>query len=181
MTEQEIIERLKELVEMGTSRRKIEMHLKMPINQLSGVMNGKKTFPAKWKSKLEFYITAARFAHDGFREQIEAVLNVPGIAETKKEAISDLIDKGVAIVHTTEEKTERIDPFSHQGEEIIDQARQIQSKSFRTSKELDHLIRISGDKDTLEALKCELDFNEMVSSDNKRVFLTRINFKLSRL
>jgi hypothetical protein len=122
MTEQEIIDSLNELVEMGTSRRKIEQHLNMPINQLSGVMNGKKRFPAKWKAKLEFYITAAKFANDAYKEQVEALLNSPVYAQAKKEAFTDLVDKGVAITLTTRDKTERIDPFSPEGEKVMNQA-----------------------------------------------------------
>lgn len=79
MTEQEIIESLEKLVAEGIKKATIEKELGMPINTLSGIMNQKRAFPAKWKYKLKRYIAFKNhfklYADEAFRKAVLDTLN----------------------------------------------------------------------------------------------------------
>ena len=50
----------KELIEkinaLGFKKKKIETDLVMPLNSLSGMLNGKRVIPVKWAKKLSDYV-----------------------------------------------------------------------------------------------------------------------------
>jgi hypothetical protein len=100
---EELKKAILEVVDTGVRLKAIEETLRMPANSLSGMLSGSRPFPKKWIPKLEAYVKLHK---------------IP--ATISKEIISDLVNKGVAITKVTQEGiTERIDPFTQEGAEII--------------------------------------------------------------
>jgi len=56
MGRNEILEKLKLLIQSGVKVSAIEVKAGLPKNNLSGVLAGKKKFPEKWVGKLEFFL-----------------------------------------------------------------------------------------------------------------------------
>jgi len=92
-----------QITDLGFKKRRIETDLGMPLNSLSGMLNGKKDIPLKWSLKLSEYVEKHTFKKEEPKKEATPNPTPPKNQPKMEEKKADLSEKEKARIELMNE------------------------------------------------------------------------------